>query len=50
MYTYEYGSPLRHLGHIWEEWHAYMGDYPDYLTGSDSGICCHTCQTITIER
>lgn len=50
MYTFTYGSPVEHAGHVWEEWHAYLGEYPESATANDSGICCHTCRTIIIER
>jgi len=41
-----------HAEHTYEEWHAYLSgaDLPSWVLGSDTGICCHTCETIIVDQ
>lgn len=44
---YSTASPLAHVGHTWEEWHAYLSDHvPPRVPMSASGIYCHDCRAV----
>lgn len=40
-----------HSSHIYETWAAYVSSVDlAWVNGSDSGLCCHTCRAIVIDR
>lgn len=46
------GMVAAHRGHSWEEWAAYVSDrstWPEWVSGDDCGIVCHTCEVIIVE-
>ena len=52
MYTHTTaGKPVDHAEHVWEEWNAYLAaELPEGVSRNDTGLCCHTCETIVVDR
>lgn len=46
------GRAADHAEHVWEGWNAYLSSQvlPDGVTADDTGICCHTCEMIVVDR
>lgn len=51
-YTFHTGNGIEHAEHTWEVWSAQVspGDLPTWVSRDDTGVCCHTCEVIVVDR
>lgn len=52
MYRYTVTEkPITHADHVWEEWNGYLDENrPLGIPADSTGICCHTCSAVVVDR